>query len=134
MYGSELHAQRSCEVHEETLTSQRLIVIDKMKAKSAKDTHAKGKSFCTCGVSLQELAADNSKNVEGYNSAEHDSLERFAVASRNKRSDKLAQDQHTAKHHFRKAQDKHFKGCATRWEKTHTIESACKNIAACTKP
>ena len=102
--------------------------------------NARGKSFCTCGVIVQELSAENTKNAQRNRGACDDSLQRFAVSSLDKRPDKAphfsqaSQDHQTAKHHFQNAFKKNPIFAQIDGKVTQTFESACKKVAARTKP
>ena len=84
-----MHAQWSGTINKETLTSPNSkSSAQRRNAKMAKNTvHQKGKSFYTCGAILQELSTENDKMFERNKGASDDSLERFAVANQDKRSD-----------------------------------------------
>ena len=81
------------------------------QCEKCKEHGSKENLLCTHVVTLQELSGRNNKNAERNNGAGNDSLERFAVANQDKRSDKAYQP---VKHHFRKAQNNQYAGCATR--------------------
>ena len=57
-----MSAQRSCTVIKETLTSPSSQSSTKRcNARRAEDTMQKGKSFCTCGVTLREASVEKTK-------------------------------------------------------------------------
>ena len=88
--GTEVNTRTAelCSKQGNTDISELPVIDATTQCEKCKEPNAEGKSFCKYGVIVQELSAENRTNMLKQNSASRDSLERFAVAIRDKTSDK----------------------------------------------
>ena len=111
------------------------VVIDEMiHAELVKDTMQKKspsahvESFCATIISRKD------KGIERNNGAGNASLQRVGTRGLTRHLSRASPDHQTAKHHFRKAQNNSFEGCADGWEKDADDRKCMQGIAARTKP
>ena len=102
-----MHAQR------ETLTSTTSWSSTKISTKLSQDILQKGKTFCTCGVILQEVSAEKTKTSKETTAQV---IIRPCGLQWQTRTRGLSRHVRTAKHHLRKVLNKNFEGCADRWK------------------
>ena len=134
-----MHAQRTCTVNEEALTSQSSWSSTRRFSAKVCKRQCKGKLFSTCESNSARITNRKNKNIERNNTASENSLERFAVTDRDKRSGrgtsamqaKISKQQCiTSRMH----EIKISKVVQKDGKKTQTIVSACKKLAARSEP